>query len=332
MPEKINVPLDKLNDLVAKALTALGLSGEDLETVRDVLVYAELRGNTQGFDKILSGAVSPNPQATPMVVDHCSKVVTRIEGNRNVGMVVLQRAVDEAIVSARHCGIGVCGTRGTTSSTGAIGYFAERAAQQGFVCMIFGGTPKAVAPHGSVDPIFGTNPLAFAVPTDSEPMVLDMATSAVSWFGLVQSERRGETISDDLAFDPSGAPTTDPLAARKGAIRTFGGAKGSALALMIELLSGPLVGGAIAGDKVHSSGNLVLVLDADAFGQGETFRDDASRLLSRIKASRPALDSEGARLPGEQSTARLQRAEELGVFEMDRSIYDGIINIAEGKE
>ncbi|MBT6208469.1 MAG: Ldh family oxidoreductase, partial [Woeseia sp.] len=246
----VELSLSELEALVAAALTALGLAPEEQRIVAQVLLWAELRGNSQGLGKIPARAVAPHPDAGEVVVTQRSTVVTQIEGNQNLGMVVMDHAIDEAVRAAESAGIGIVGTRGTATSTGAIGYFAERAAELGFICIIFGGTPKAVAPFGSVDAIFGTNPLCFAMPTADDVLLVDMGTSAETWFGLLQAERLGESITPDLAFDSEGEPTTDPGAALRGAIRAFGGAKGSALALLIEVLTGPLVGGALYGDAV----------------------------------------------------------------------------------
>lgn len=325
----IKLSLAELSDLVTAALSSLGLTADEREIVSNVLIWAELRGNSQGLGKIVARAVAPDPNAGEMVVTHRSPVVTHIDGNLNLGMVVMRRAVDEAVRSAGTTGIGIVGTRGTATSTGAIGYFAERAAEQGFVCMIFGGTPKAVAPHGSVDAIFGTNPLSFAVPTGDNPLLVDMGTSAATWFGLLEAERLGESISPDLAFDAQGEATTDPGKALHGAIRAFGGAKGSALALLIEIMTGPLVGGAIAGDQAHQSGNLVIALDPDLFGFGADFAGRTSALINRIRSSRPVTLGSQPQIPGERSRALFHAAEQQDCVMLDKGLFDAIREIAE---
>lgn len=324
----VELSLAELTELVAAALTALGLSENEQQVVTKVLLWAELRGNSQGLGKIPARAVAPNPDAGEISVTHRSPVVTQIDGNSNLGMVVMERAVDEAIRSANNAGIGIVGTRGTTTSTGAIGYFTERAAKLGLVCIIFGGTPKAVAPFGSVEPIFGTNPLSFAIPTTDGPLLVDMGTSAATWFGLLQSERLEEAIPSDLAFDKSGAATTDPGAALRGAIRAFGGAKGSALALLIEVLTGPLAGGAIAGDEFHQSGNLVIALDPDLFGFGSDFSQRASLLIERIRHSRRAPGDSDPLIPGERSRATFDETTRSGRVKLDQSLVEAIHAIA----
>lgn len=322
--QTVELPLSELGELVTAALTALGLTADERQIVADVLLWAELRGNSQGLSKIPARAVAPNPKAGEIVVNHRSPVVTQIEGNLNLGMVVMDRAVDEALRSAASNGIGVAGTRGTATSTGAIGYFAERAAGLGYLCMILGGTPKAVAPFGSVDAIFGTNPLSFAVPTNDGPLLFDMGTSAATWFGLIQAERLGESIADDLAFDAAGNATTDPGEALRGAIRAFGGPKGSGLALLIEILTGPLAGGAIVGDATHQSGNIIIALDPDLFGFGVEFSERTAALIDRIRHSRPVEGGERPQIPGERSRNTFKAVMQQGRVRIDKDLLAAI--------
>ena len=324
----IELTLKELDDLIISALTSFGLTHEEMRIVADVLVWAELRGNSQGLGKIPAKAVAPHPDAGEIVITRRSAVVTQIEANLNLGMVVMDRAVDEAIRSARSNGIGVVGTRGTTTSTGAIGYFSERAANAGFLCMIYGGTPKAVAPFGSVDAIFGTNPISFAIPTTDKPLVVDMGTSAETWFGLLQAERLSESIEPNLAFDSDGISTTDPSAALRGAIRAFGGAKGSALALLIEIFTGPLAGGAIIGDAEHQSGNVLIVLDPDLFGFGDSFRVRATALIDSIRGSRPISAGDKPLIPGESSRRNYEKAQSSGRIVLDTALFESIRAIA----
>ncbi len=322
--QTVVLPLSEVRELVEAALTALGLGSKERPIVADVLLWAELRGNSQGLSKIPARAVVADPEAGEIIVTHRSPVVTQIEGNGNLGMVVMDRAVEESLKSAESNGIGIAGTRGTATSTGAIGYFAERAAKRGYLCMIFGGTPKAVAPFGSVDAIFGTNPLSFAVPTDGCPLILDMGTSAITWFGLIQSERLGESIEDDLAFDAAGNATTDPGEALRGAIRAFGGAKGSGLALLIEVLTGPLAGGAIVGDEIHQSGNVVITLDPDLFGFGSEFSSRTASLIDRIRKSRPVSGGDRPQIPGERSRDNFDATTRQGRVRLDKKLVAAI--------
>ena len=101
-------------------------------------------------------------------------------------------------------------------------YWAKQLAEQGLIGIILSQSPEYVTPHGATEPIFGTNPFAIGVPSEQGSVVVDMATSATSWFGLVKADRAGQTVPDDIGFDAEGRPTTDPAAIYKGgSIRVF---------------------------------------------------------------------------------------------------------------
>ena len=130
---------------------------------------------------------------------------------------------------------------------------------------------EMVAPFGSYEAIFGTNPIAFGCPVDNRPpIVLDMATSAEAYYHLKAQEATGGKIRSDVAYDNHGNPTTCAKEALQGALRTFDrGAKSSGLALMVELLAGALPGAPMV-DKANSgsSGSVVIAIDPRVFGGG----------------------------------------------------------------
>jgi LDH2 family malate/lactate/ureidoglycolate dehydrogenase len=324
MSEQVEIGIDELAALTGRALAAIGLAGPELEIVRDVLLYAELRGNNQGLMKIPERTVAPDPAAEPMEVVQAKGAVRRLDGKRNVGMVVLMHAAEVAVDAAREHGVGLVGAFNIGTSTGAIGYYAEWIAGQGFVGIVMSGSPKAVAAEGGVDPVFGTNPIAIALPREGAPLVLDMATSSVAFMGLKAALARGEPIGDGLAYDAEGALTTDPAAALGGAIKAFGGPKGSGLALMVELLTGPLVGGAVLGDadEATNRGNLVLAFDPAALGAGDDFAARVAELEARLKATRAAPGTSGVRMPGDAATARAQAARQAGTITLPKPLLD----------
>ena len=101
-------------------------------------------------------------------------------------------------------------------------YWARKLAEADLVGIVLSQSPEYVTPHGATEAIFGTNPFAIGVPSEDEPVVVDMATSAASWFGLVEADRAGQQVADDIGFDAAGNATTDPAAIYKGgSIRVF---------------------------------------------------------------------------------------------------------------
>ena len=151
----------------------------------------------------------------------------------------MKKALELVLEKAKASGIGIVGTFNTSTSSGAIGYVASEIARQDLVGLVFASSPPRVATAGSYEPVFGTNPLAIGVPAKSGPIVLDMTTAAMAFYGLIEAKTAGVNIPGDVAYDPDGYPTTDPVVAMKGALRSFDrGYKGSGLAMIIEISRG----------------------------------------------------------------------------------------------
>lgn len=194
---------------------------------------------------------------------------------------------------------------------GAAGQAVERLAEAGLVALMFVNTPFAIAPWGGSKAVFGTNPLAFACPLPGRaPLVVDLSVSKVARGNVAMAKQRGETIPEGWALDDHGRPTTDPDAALRGTMLPMGDAKGTALALVVELLAAGLTGANFAAEASSyldsqgpppGTGQLLIVFDPAAFGGGAEAR--FAMLADSIEAQ------PGARLPGSrrlQSRAKVQ--------------------------
>lgn len=322
----------RLDDLKAVTLTVLAKSGyptHEAQVILDVLLYAQLRGNNQGIVKLIGAGMPRSVNARPMQITRDTKLSALLDGGWNAGMVALTRAVDIAMDKAREHGIGLVGTNQTNTSTGAIGYYASRAAQAGFIAFVFSGSGEYVAMHGSYEPLFGTNPLAIAIPTTDQPIVFDMATSAIARFGIVEAKTAGRPIPEGVAYDANGQPTTDAAAALQGAIRTFGGYKGAALSLIVEVLTGGLVSTTKDADgKKTDWGNLVLVIDPELLVDGDTFEARTSQLIERVKAAKRLPGVEDILIPGERGNRILAQVEQTGMVEIDDALWSALVQVA----
>ena len=155
--------------------------------------------------------------------------------------------------------------------------------------------------------------------------MLDLATSAIAWFGLIAARDRGEAIPDDVAMDADGRATTDPAAALGGAIRAFAGHKGSGLALMVELLTGALVGGGIPGqpDANANRGTLIVAIDPGVF-DGAKVAEATEAALAAVKAARPERADADILLPGERGNRLMQQQLDAGEIEIDRHLLSAL--------
>jgi L-2-hydroxycarboxylate dehydrogenase (NAD+) len=317
-----------LNDLKQTTLQVLARSGyppEEAQIILDVLMYAQLRGNNQGIVKLIGAGMPRDKAAVPIRIVKETPVSALLDGGRNSGMVVVTQALDMALQKAREQGIGIVGTHNTASSTGAIGYYASQAAQAGFIGLIFAGSGEYVAMYGSYEPIMGTNPLAVGIPAEGNPIVFDMATAAIARFGIVEAKTAGRSIPDDVAYDSEGHPTTDPAAALGGAIRAFGGYKGAALALMVEILTTALVGTSLDADGRKADwGNLVLVLSPDLLVNREAFVARVMKLVRKLKSAKRLAGVDEILLPGERGNRILDEVTRSAVIEIENQLWTAL--------
>ena len=223
---------------------------------------------------------------------------------------------------ARHTGI-ACAAIIRSHHCGAAGHPVERLAEQGLVAMMFANTPAAIAPWGGATAVFGTNPIAFACPlTGRPPLVVDLALSKVARGNILAAKQKGEQIPPGWALDANGKPTTDPDAALAGTMLPLGDAKGTPLALMVELLAAGLTGANFA-DEASSflddkgpppgTGQLIIAFDPAAFGGSAAH---VATLIGAIETQ------PGTRLPGSRRLASRHEAAAEGIAVGDALIAE----------
>lgn len=195
---------------------------------------------------------------------------------------------------------------------GVLGYFTARLAARGLVALMFANASSTMAPWGGRLPFFGTNPWSMAAPRGGAPLVIDASSSATAYVNLAQAAQEGRPIPPHWALDAEGQPTTDAAAGLAGSIAPAGGHKGSALALMVEVLAAGLTGASFShqasslGDDLGGPPRLGQTLIAIRPG-GPGFAERIETLLSDM-AAQP-----GVRIPGERRHANRRRNEAEGV-------------------
>jgi len=325
---KYSTELLRINTL--KALQAVGHSKSDALIISDVLMYAELRGNNQGIIKLVTGGLNYDSSCSEIRCLHETEVSAKIDGGQRIGMVVVSESVKKAIDKAKVSGISIVGCSNYASATGALGYWAKQITNAGFIGIVMSQCNEMVAPHGSYEPIFGTNPITIGVPTLPRAQILDMATSASAYYGIKLAESMNQPIPSDVAYDVHGQPTTDAGKALKGAIRVFDRSfKGSHLALMVELLAGALTGAAME-DKNNAKnwGSLVIVIDPALLGSRDDFLQRADVMCQRVKEAKLVEGFEEILLPGERGDRMEAEAIAKGQVPLSEDIYNELLKLA----
>lgn len=306
--------------LAVQVLTAAGTRREVADSVADALVSAECDGQ-QGHglarlmayaDQVATGKVAGSAQPTLAQPRPATLFVDAAHG-------FAFPAIDRAVAGLRDLapaqGIAAAAI-GRSHHFGVAGHPVERLARAGMVAMAFSNSPAAMAPWGGARPIFGTNPIAFAVPRQqADPVVVDLSLSTVARGKVNLAAQRGESIPADWALDADGQPTTDPDRALAGSMRPAGDAKGAALAFMVEVLSvaftpsnfGFQASSFFAADGPPPGiGQLLIAIAPDGFGD-PGFAERLEGLLAAMTAD------PGVRLSGQRRLARRAQARAEGL-------------------
>lgn len=304
---------------VINALEANGVTAVNAEPVAVALVAAEAAGQGgHGLRRVVAYA----SQARAGKVDGKARPkaslarpgVLRIDAANGFAYPALDLAVAELPALAKNQGIAFAGI-GRSHHAGVMGLTVERFAELGMVALMFANAPASIAPWGGSKPLYGTNPIAFALPVPGEePIVIDLAISKVARGKIMAAAQKNAPIPDDWAFDAQGNPTSDAQAALAGTMAPLGGAKGAALALMIEILSAGLTdanysyqSSSLFDDKGPpvSLGHSIILIDPLATGDHVTAR--FKEIAAEIEGQ------EGARLPGRRGQSLRRIALEDGI-------------------
>ena len=299
--------LDEIYALAREALLGAGASAEHADAVADVVTRAERDGShSHGLFRIpgyvaslrsgkVNGDANPKMSAPSPVVLHC-------DGDLGYAPLAHRRSLDALAKAAKENGVATLSiTR--THHFAALWPETEALGQQGLVAIACVSYMPSVAPFGATEALYGTNPLSFAWPRPaSPPLVFDMATAAMAMGDVQIAARDGHSVPAGTGLDANGELTTDPKEIIKGVLLPFGGYKGSHIAMMIELLAGPLVGETVSfasknrdrGDGgPPQGGEFILAMNPDLLS-GSEWPDQSEAFLAKLGTL------EGVRLPAER--------------------------------
>lgn len=315
----MKIKVSKLRKQIVDILSQENYTKEQAEKMAAVYVFAEVTGkNTQGILKLMGTepAQGIKPDYPPKIIKETS-VSVLLDGGKASGPLAAQEAVDLMIPKAKKHGFAVAGTNNTFSSTGAISYYAYKLAKNDLIGIVGAGSPRSASYYGGIEPVFGTNPIAFGFPTSKYPVVFDMATSAITYYGLVRAKALGQQIPDNVALDSEGNPTTDPEKAMTGAILPFDRSyKGSGLALMVELLTGPLTGAQYVFDD-GDWGTFFVAFKPGLLVDTDVFKENAADLVSKVKAAKAQPNSK-IHIPGYDTLSKAEKIlEEDGEIQIE---------------
>ena len=250
--EKVKLETNILKKEIIYIFKKFGLSNNHASISANALINAELVGAyghglsrlKMYCDRIKKKVINPKPK---IKIKKISQSISHIDANNSIGFVAADIAIKTAIKNAKKTGIGMVAVK-NSGHYGLSGYYAEQAVKKNLVTMIYTNAPPAVAPHGALKSLFGTNPICFGTPTGSKiPFILDTSISMINRGKIRVAARNNQKIPEGVALDKFGRPTTDAKKALKGVQLPIAGFRGSGLAWMVDILSGVLTGGNHAG-------------------------------------------------------------------------------------
>ena len=317
------VSLTEAQALGEKILMAHNVEQRNASLTIASLLRAEMEGlPSHGFSRIpyyaaQSAAGKVDGHAVPLVERVKPGVVT-VDARCGFAFRAFADGLPVAAQAAQESGVALLAVR-NSHHAGVLGFPVADLAEQGLVALGFANSPASLAPYGGTKVTFGTNPLAMACPRkNAPPLVIDLSMGLLARGKILQAAKKGELIPEGAAVDAQGNPTRDPAKAFDGALLPFGGPKGYALALMVEIMSAALTGATLAIEAsslftpdgpAPRLGQSFLVMNPAA-SAGATFVDRVEHLLAYIN------DQPGTRLPGDRRIGLSQQARQSNSIDL----------------
>ena len=329
----VSISLNDIYDLAKKTLLANGCDDENASILSDTIMRAERDGSlSHGLFRLPAYVAAlkskkVNGKARPEVKKISSSVI-KVIGNKAFAPMVLKTGLPELIKLAKETGVAVLAIT-NSHHMAAMWPETEAIAEEGLVGFACTSYKPMVAPAGAKKALFGTNPISFAWPRPgTTPVVYDMATSAMAMGEVMVAARDGHKVPLGTGLDKDGKETTDPKKISKGGVLLpFVGYKGSAIAMMVELLAGALVGETFSfetADKDNkdggppSGGEFILAISPEKIA-GPGWDIHANKFLKKMS------EMEGVRLPGER---RHKNRLDLSPRKINKDLFDKINNLS----
>lgn len=325
----MKIKIQELKNLCLSILTKKGLSKKDALVVFDEYLDSEFSGHKgHGFQAFAEfGVKLINSKKKVKIIKEDDNLLY-LDGNRNLGQIVCSKYVPKLIRKTKKKNVAMMGIKNMHSYLRP-GTYAKMAAENNLVGFVFnyGGWPR-IAPAGSIDPFFGTNPIAIGIPANKYPIVVDMATSKKSLMAVRLAKKLGKKIPEGIAINKDGKLTTNPNEALSGALLPFGNHKGSALALVVEILTKTMFDVDIFDKTKTGRGFLFIFFNPAIFMNIDEFKSKVDKMRNEIKNLRKEKGINEIFIPGEKSKKERIKNNRKNYLEIDKKIIKEIKKLA----
>ena len=331
----------KLNKVISEILKGYGENEESALLAADCLVKADMRGvSTHGtyllipmLQRVKAGMLDLPTKITLVKEDNATSI---IDGGNGLGQLAARKAMDISIKKAKKYGIALTLVR-NTNNISFLGYYSNLATQEGMIGFIGCNAASSMAPWGSSEAFMGTSPISISIPAKKErSIILDMSSSIVARGKIREASRNKEKIPLGWAIDEDGNPTTDPNEALKGTLLPIAGPKGSALAIIVDIIAGMLSGSRFGLEvktfhKLEGAtgvGVFCIAIDINKFYDLDCFCSMIDSYICSIKNLKKVKNVSEVYLPGELEFISEQKSREEGI-DLDSKVMKNLNDILE---
>ena len=331
----------KLKKVISEILKGYGENEESALLAADCLVKADMRGiSTHGtyllipmFQRIKAGMLILPTKITLVKENNATSI---IDGGNGLGQLAARKAMCISIEKAKKYGIALTLVR-NTNNISFLGYYSNFAAQEGMIGFVGCNAASSMAPWGSSEAFLGANPISISIPAkNKKSIVMDMSSSVVARGKIRKASRNKEEIPLGWAIDKEGNPTTDPNEALKGTLLPIAGPKGSALAIIVDIIAGMLSGSRF-GLEVKTFhelegatgvGVFCMAIDIKKFYDLDCFCSMVDSYICSIKNLKKVKNVSEVYLPGELEFISEQKSRKEGI-KLDSKITESLNDILE---
>lgn len=302
----MKIAITKAGQLSTDILLEIGIPQDEASLITENLIDAELANRKShglvrliGFVKKKSdGELNTEPLEINVISESESHL--HIDGNGKMGFGLIYKSLDlafEKIKSNKLLAVGI----GNTGISGFIGSYARKATEKNLIFIAFNNSPSRLVPYGSIERMWGTNPLTVGIPTNDIPVILDMASSKITLGDILVARTEKKLLEEDVVLDKNGIMTTDPDKAVDGGLLPIAGHKGSGLGFVIELLGGALTGSRVGNNVPGGWGSFYILIDPTLFRPLTDFKNDVEIAIKELKESSRMRGFDEIYFAGEQS-------------------------------
>lgn len=325
----MKLTVKQLNKLTKDFLSGLGYVEQEVNYIAENLIEAQMSGRKThglvrllGFKKsALDGKIITKYEDLDIISETPNSL--HIDGHNKLGYSVIYRSLELAIKKVKQAKIVMVGLKDIGIS-GYIGAYARKATEQDLIFIGFNNSPGGLVPYGAKKELWGTDPLTIGVPTNNIPVILDMASTMITWGDLLVAKNEGKPIKEGVAIDNDGNPTTEAEKAMGGGLLPIAGHKGSGLAFIVELLGGALTGSRVGYSVPGGWGSFYILIDPTLFRRLSDFKCNVETAIKELKNAPKMNGFNEIYFAGEQSYKKMEEALKDDRVEVNDTLYKSI--------